>query len=89
MLRGQRAAILFLQSQREIGIGLLEKLLKLDRAAAEKFYAVYRDQYNPELTAPDSVVEEWIAVGTFRAKEKIAVKPQLVYDWSFAERAKR
>lgn len=89
MLRSQRAAILFLQSQRELGVGLLEKLLKLDRAAAEKFYAVYRDQYNPELTAPDSVVEEWIAVGTFRAKEKIAVKPQLVYDWSFAEKAKR
>ena len=81
--------ILFLQSQREIGVGLLEKLLKLDRAAAERFYPVYRDQYNPELTLPDSVVEEWIAVGTFRAKEKITVRPQVVYDWSFAERARR
>jgi ABC-type nitrate/sulfonate/bicarbonate transport system substrate-binding protein len=89
MLRGQRAAILFLQSQREVGVGLLEKLLKLDRAAAERFYGIYRDQYNPELTVPDSVVEEWIAVGTFRAKEKITVKPQVVYDWTFAERAKR
>ena len=38
MLRGQRSAILFLQSQREVGVGLLEKLLKLDRPAAEKFY---------------------------------------------------
>ena len=89
MLRGQRSAILFLQSQREIGVGLLEKLLKLDRPAAERFYGIYRDQYNPDLTAPDSVVEEWIAVGTFRAKEKITVKPQVVYDWTFAERAKR
>ena len=89
VLRGQRSAILFLQSQREIGVGLLEKLLKLDRAAAERFYPVYRDQYNPELTLPDSVVEEWIAVGTFRAKEKITVRPQVVYDWSFAERARR
>jgi ABC-type nitrate/sulfonate/bicarbonate transport system substrate-binding protein len=89
MLRGQRAAILFLQSQREVGIGLLEKLLRLDRAAAERFYGIYRDQYNPDLTVPDSVVEEWIAVGTFRAKEKIAVKPQVVYDWTFAERARR
>jgi ABC-type nitrate/sulfonate/bicarbonate transport system substrate-binding protein len=89
MLRGQRAAILFLQSQREIGIGLLEKLLKLDRPAAERFYGIYRDQYNPDLTAPESVVEEWIAVGTFRAKEKITVKPQIVYDWTFAERARR
>jgi len=89
VLRGQRSAILFLQSQREIGVGLLEKLLKLDRPAAERFYSVYRDQFNPDLTVPDSVVEEWIAVGTFRAKEKINVKPQVVYDWTFAERARR
>jgi len=89
VLRGQRGAILFLQNQRDIGVGLLEKLLKLDHAAAERFYGIYRDQYNPDLTAPDSVVEEWIAVGTFRAKEKIAVKPHVVYDWSFAERARR
>jgi hypothetical protein len=89
VLRGQRAAILFLQSQREIGVGLLEKLLKIDHPAAERFYSVYRDQYNPDLTVPDSVAEEWIAVGTFRAKEKINVKPQVVYDWTFAEKAKR
>ena len=48
---------------------------------------VYREQYNPDLTVPDSVVEEWIAVGTFRAKEKITAKPQVV-DWSFAEKAR-
>jgi ABC-type nitrate/sulfonate/bicarbonate transport system substrate-binding protein len=89
VLRGLRNAILFLQSQREIGVGLLEKLLKLDRAAAERFYAIYRDQYNPDLTVADSVAEEWIAVGTFRTKEKISVKPSLVYDWTFAERARR
>jgi ABC-type nitrate/sulfonate/bicarbonate transport system substrate-binding protein len=89
MLRGQRSAILFLQSQREVGVGLLEKLLRLDRPAAERFYAVYRDQYNPDLTVSDAIVEEWIAVGTFRAKEKISVKPHVVYDWTFAEKAKR
>ena len=89
MLRALRNSILFLQSQREIGIGLVEKLLKLDRPAAERFYALYREQYNPDLTVPDSVVEEWISVGTFRAKEKITAKPSAVYDWSFAERAKR
>ncbi len=87
-LRALRNAILFLQSQREVGVGLLEKLLKLDRPAAERFYAIYRDQYNPELSVPDSVAEEWIAVGTFRAKEKIIAKPQVVRDWSFAEKAK-
>ena len=89
LLRGLRGAILFLQSQREIGVGLLEKLLKIDRPAAERFYALYRDQYNPDLTLPDSVVEEWIAVGTFRAKEKPAVKIQTVVDWTFAEKARR
>ena len=89
VLRGLRSAILFLQSQREVGVGLLEKLLKLDRPAAERFYLVYRDQFNPDLTVPDSVAEEWIAVGTFRAKEKISVRPQVVYDWTFAERARR
>ena len=88
MLRGQRAAIMYLQSQREVGIGLLEKLLKLDRPAAEKFYPLYRDQYNPDLTLPDSVVEEWISVGTFRAKEKNTVNPRVVRDWSFAEKAR-
>ena len=88
ILRGLRAAILFLQSEREMGVGLLEKLLSIDRAAAERFYALYREQFNPDLSVPDSVVEEWISVGTFRAKEKPSVKPQAVVDWTFAERAR-
>jgi NitT/TauT family transport system substrate-binding protein len=90
-LRAVRSAILFIQSEREIGIGLMEKTLKLDRAAAERFYVLYREQYNPELTVPESVVKEWIAVGTFRDKEKKrgGVGKQSVYDWTFAERAKR
>jgi ABC-type nitrate/sulfonate/bicarbonate transport system substrate-binding protein len=88
-LRALRNAILFVQSQREAGVTLIEKLLNLDRPVAERFYALYREQYNPDLTVPDSVVEEWVAVGTFRAKEKIQVKPQVVYDWTFAERARR
>jgi ABC-type nitrate/sulfonate/bicarbonate transport system substrate-binding protein len=88
ILRGLRAAILFLQSEREMGVGLLEKLLNIDRAAAERFYALYREQFNPDLSVPDSVVEEWISVGTFRAKEKPSVKPQAVVDWTFAEKAR-
>jgi NitT/TauT family transport system substrate-binding protein len=91
VLRALRAATLFIQSEREIGIGLMEKTLKLDRSAAEKFYALYREQYNPELSVPNSVVEEWIAVGTFRAKEKEkgGAQAQRVYDWRFAEKARR
>ena len=67
------------------------KPYKFASAAAEKFYSLYREQYNPELIIPDSAVEEWIAVGTFRAKEKenASVKPQTVYDWIFAEKTKR
>lgn len=89
MLRALRNSILFLQNQREIGTSAVEKLLKLDRPVAERFYALYREQYNPDLTVPDSVVEEWISVGTFRAKEKLTAKPQSVVDWSFAEKARR
>ncbi len=88
LLRGLRTAILFLQSQKEIGIDLLQKLLALDRNAAERFYTLYREQFNPDLTVPNSVVEEWIAVGTFRSKEKPTSRPQNVYDWTFAEKAR-
>jgi hypothetical protein len=84
MLRALRNANLSLQNQREISAGL-----QLDRPVVEWFYALYREQFNPGLPVPDSVVEEWIAVGTFRAKEKITAKPQQVVDWTFAERAGR
>jgi ABC-type nitrate/sulfonate/bicarbonate transport system substrate-binding protein len=88
MLRALRGAILFLQNQREISAGLVEKLLKLDRPVAERYYVLYREQFNSDLTVPDSVVEEWIGVGTFRAKEKITAKTQSVVDWRFAEKAR-
>ena len=67
----------------------MEKLLKLDRPVAERFYALYRDQFNPDLTVPDAVVEEWISVGTFRTNEKTPAKPQQVVDWTFAEKPRR
>jgi NitT/TauT family transport system substrate-binding protein len=91
VLKALRAATLFIQSEREAGVGLMEKTLQLDRSAAEKFYALYREQYNPDLTVPNAVVEEWIAVGTFRAKdkEKGSAQAQRVYDWTFAEKARR
>jgi hypothetical protein len=55
--------------------------LKIDRPVAERFYALYREQFNPDLTVPESVVEEWISVGTFRAKEK-SPRLQQVVDWT-------
>jgi hypothetical protein len=43
------------------------------------------------LTLPDSVIDDLLAVGTFRLKEKpkAALSQQAVRDWSFAEKAKR
>jgi hypothetical protein len=62
--------------------------LKLERPVAGRFYALYREQFNPNLTVPDLVLEEWIFLGTFRAKEKITAKPQQVVDWTSAETPK-
>jgi hypothetical protein len=65
--------------------------MRVDAAAADRLFKLYRDQYNPELSLPDSVVEDLLAVGTFRLKEKSksALGPQAVRDWSFAEKARR
>jgi ABC-type nitrate/sulfonate/bicarbonate transport system substrate-binding protein len=91
-LRALRAAMLFILEQRAVSVDLLAKTLKLNRAVAEKFYPLYRELYNPELTVPDSILEEFIAVGNFRLKgaekDKELLKIQVLRDWSFAEKAK-
>jgi ABC-type nitrate/sulfonate/bicarbonate transport system substrate-binding protein len=91
LLRALRSATLWLQAEPNYSVGLFERIMRLDRAMADKLYKLYRDQYNPDLTLPDSVVEDLLAVGTFRLKEKpkTALNPQTVRDWSFAEKAKR
>jgi hypothetical protein len=53
MLRALRNPSLFLQNQREITAALVEKLLKPDRPVVERFYALYREQFNPDLTVSD------------------------------------
>ena len=53
-----RAAMLFIREQRAASVDLLAKTLKLNRAVADKFYPLYRELYNPELTVPDSILEE-------------------------------
>ena len=92
-LRALRAAMLFILEQRAVSVDLLAKTLKLNRAVAEKFYPLYRELYNPELTVPDSILEEFIAVGNFRLKgaekDKELLKIQVLRDWSFAEKAKQ
>jgi hypothetical protein len=56
----------FACNDREISAGFVEKLFPV----AERFYALYREQFNPDLTVPESVVEEWVSAGTFGAKKK-------------------
>ena len=91
VLRALRRAILMIQEQPAYGIALFQKVLRLDGNSAKEFYGLFRDQYNPELSLPDSVVEELLAVGTFRSKEKdkTRVSPQQVRDWTLAEKALR
>jgi hypothetical protein len=57
---------LFLQNQREISAGFVEKLF----SGAERFYTLYREQFNPDLTLSDSVVEEWIPWERLEPKKK-------------------
>jgi NitT/TauT family transport system substrate-binding protein len=91
VLSALRAATLLIQEQPEFGIAQFEKGMRLDRASAKEYYGLFRDQYNPDLVLPDPVIEDLLAVGTFRAKEKekLKVNVQTLRDWSFAERARR
>ena len=89
LLRALKSAILFLQEQQSYSVSLFEKVMRLDRTTAEKLYGLVRDQYNPELALSDAVVNDLLAVGTFRSKEKTTVNLQTVRDWTFAEKAKR
>ena len=91
LLRALRSATLLLLEKPEYSLSLFDRILRVEPPLAEKLYKLYRDQYNPDLSLPDSVVEDLLAVGTFRLKEKpkTAVNLQSVRDWSFAEKAKR
>ena len=92
-LRALRAATLFIREQPATSVDLLIKTLKLNRPLAERLYPVYRDQYNADLIVPDSVLEEYKGVASFRLKDKEKVKElpriQALRDWSFAEKAKQ
>ena len=92
-LRALRAANLFIREQPAASVDLLAKTLHLNQALADKLYPIYRDQYNSELTVPDSVLEEYKGVASFRLKDKEKIKElpkiQLLRAWSFAEKAKQ
>ena len=91
LLRALRLATMYLLQNPEYSHGLFQRIMHVDAAAADKLFKLYRDQSNPELTLPDSVIDDLLAVGTFRLKErpKAALTVQSVREWSFAEKAKR
>jgi ABC-type nitrate/sulfonate/bicarbonate transport system substrate-binding protein len=91
LLRALRSATLLLLEKREYSLSLFDRILRVQPPLADKLYTLYRDQYNPELTLSDPVVEDLLAVGTFRLKEKpkTALSLESVRDWTFADKAKR
>ena len=91
ILRALRLSTLYLLQNPEYSVALFQKIMRVEPALADKLFKLYRDQYNPELTLPDSVIDDLLAVGTFRLKEKpkAALSQQAVRDWSFAEKARK
>ena len=91
LLRALRSATLLLLEKPEYSLSLFDRILRVQPPLADKLYRLYRDQYNPELTLSDPVVEDLLAVGTFRLKEKPKTTQSLesVRDWTFADKAKR
>jgi hypothetical protein len=66
----------------------VEKLLKLDRPVAERFYALYREQFNPDLTVPESVVKNGFPWERLEQKKK-SPPNRNSRRWTFTERAER
>ena len=91
LLRALRLATLHLLQNPEYSHDIFQRIMRVDGAAAVNLFKLYRDQYNPELTLADAVIDDLLAVGTFRLKEKpkTALSQQSVRDWSFAEKARR
>jgi len=91
VLRALRLSTMYLLQNSEYSLGLFQRIMRVDAPTSDKLFKLYRDQYNPELTLPDSIVDDLLAVGTFRLKDKpkTALNQQNVRDWSFAEKAKR
>ena len=91
LLRALRLSTMYLLQNTEYSHALFQHIMRVDAPTSDRLFKLYRDQYNPELTLPDAIVDDLLAVGTFRLKEKpkAALNQQNVRDWSFAEKAKR
>ena len=91
LLRALRLSTMYLLQNPEYSLALFQRIMHIDAPSADKLFKLYRDQYNPDLTLPDAIVDDLLAVGTFRLKEKPknALGPQAVRDWTFAEKARK
>ncbi len=91
LLRALRLATLYLLQNPEYRQSVFQRIMRVDAATADNLFKLYRDEYNPDLTLPDAIVNDLLAVGTFRLKEKskTSLGPQSVRDWTFAEKAKK
>src|SRR5262249_21355873 len=91
LLRALRLATLYLLHNSEYRQAVFQKIMRVDAATADNLFKLYREEYNPELTLPDTIVADLLAVGTFRLKDKPknALGPQAVRDWTFAENARK
>jgi len=91
LLRALRLSTQYMLQNPEFSVALFQRVMRMEAPLADKLFKLYRDQYNPELSLPDAIVEDLLAVGTFRLKEKpkSAATVQSVRDWSFAEKARR
>jgi len=86
LLRALRLATLILLNNPEYRQSVFQRIMRVDAATADNLFKLYRNEYNPDLTLPDAIVNDLLAVGTFRLKEKpkTAISLQAVRDWSFA-----
>jgi ABC-type nitrate/sulfonate/bicarbonate transport system substrate-binding protein len=91
LLRALRLSIQYLLQNPEYRLALFQRIMRVDAPTSDKLFKLYRDQYNPELTLPDSIIDDLPALGTFRPKEKpkASLSQQTARDWSFAEKAKK
>ena len=55
LLRALRLSTLYLVQNPEYSLALFQRLMHVDAPTSDKLFKLYRDQYNPELTLPDSI----------------------------------
>ena len=75
-MRALRLSTLYLLQNPEYSVALFQKIMRVEPALADKLFKLYRDQYNPELTLPDSVIDDLLAVGTFQVEGKAQSRAQ-------------